>query len=99
MKNKGQVEINYNGQCSCMLSQMYIIFTILFFLFLKAMSEAMMEMYECVKERLRPCPSQAHYIFSLHDLSRIVQGIMLMSPRTRIKKAKVKRKEGEEWKK
>ncbi|GFR96319.1 dynein heavy chain domain-containing protein 1-like [Elysia marginata] len=65
------------------------------FEFAKAMSGAMLELYNSVKERLRPCPAQAHYIFSLHDLARVVQGIMLMSPRTRIKKVKVKKREAE----
>ncbi|XP_035825634.1 dynein heavy chain domain-containing protein 1 [Aplysia californica] len=63
--------------------------------FAKAMSEGMLELYQAVKDRLRPSPAHAHYIFSLHDLARVVQGIMLMSPRTRIKKVKVKKREAE----
>ena len=58
------------------------------------MSQGLLELYHCVKEKLRPSPGHAHYIFSLHDVVRVTQGIMLMSPRTRIKKAKVKRREG-----
>lgn len=58
------------------------------------MSEALLELYQSVKEKLCPSPLQAHYIFSLHDLYRVVQGVMLLSPRTHIKRAKTKKKEG-----
>ena len=45
-----------------------------------------------MKERLRPTPVHAHYVFSLHDVARVVQGILLMSPRSRIRKMRTKKK-------
>ncbi|CAL1542047.1 unnamed protein product, partial [Lymnaea stagnalis] len=60
--------------------------------FARAMCQALLELHQSVKDKLRPSPSQAHYIFSLHDINKVVQGMQLMSPRTHIKKGKTKKK-------
>ncbi|KAL8594105.1 hypothetical protein ACOMHN_000817 [Nucella lapillus] len=60
--------------------------------FARALTMGLLELYQAVRERLRPTPVQAHYIFSLHDVARVVQGIMLMSPRSRIRKMRTKKK-------
>ncbi|XP_076466624.1 dynein heavy chain domain-containing protein 1-like isoform X2 [Babylonia areolata] len=61
--------------------------------FARALTLGLLELYQSVKERLRPTPVHAHYIFSLHDVARVVQGILLMSPRSRIRKMRTKKKE------
>ncbi|XP_070211333.1 dynein heavy chain domain-containing protein 1-like isoform X3 [Littorina saxatilis] len=61
--------------------------------FSKALTLGLLELYSLVKERLRPTPVHAHYIFSLHDLAKVVQGIQLMSPRSRIRKMRASKKE------
>ena len=58
----------------------------------QALTLGLLELYQTVKERLRPTPVHAHYIFSLHDVARVVQGILLMSPRSRIRKMRTKKK-------
>lgn len=59
------------------------------------MTLGLLELYTKVKDRFRPTPSHAHYVFSLHDISRVVQGILLMSPRSRTRKMMKIRKESE----
>ncbi|CAG5130197.1 unnamed protein product, partial [Candidula unifasciata] len=61
--------------------------------FAKAMSQALLELYQLVKTRLLPCPSLPHYIFSLHDVSRVVQGMLLMTPRSAARNFTAKKKE------
>lgn len=39
-------------------------------------------MYHQVKANVRPMPGHPYCIFTLHDLSRIFGGMMLMSPRS-----------------
>ena len=47
--------------------------------------KGLMDLYVRVRDRLRPTPAHAHYVFTLHELARVVQGILLMSPRSKIK--------------
>ena len=61
---------------------MYICTVYLF----QALTLGLLELYQKIKEKFRPTPSHAHYVFSLHDISRVVQGILLMSPRSRTRK-------------
>ncbi|XP_013418883.1 dynein heavy chain domain-containing protein 1-like [Lingula anatina] len=61
--------------------------------FAYAMTQGLLEMYNVVKERLRPTPANAHYIFTLRDIARVMEGILMMSPRARPKlKPKPRRK-------
>ncbi|XP_078321878.1 dynein heavy chain domain-containing protein 1-like isoform X7 [Crassostrea virginica] len=60
----------------------------------RAMTLGLLEMYHKIKERLRPTPIQAHYVFNLHDVARVVHGILLMSPRSRTRKM-MRRKKGD----
>ncbi|XP_048242736.1 dynein heavy chain domain-containing protein 1-like [Haliotis rufescens] len=64
----------------------------------QAMIVGLVELYQSVRDKLRPTPAHAHYVFSLHDISRVVQGILLMSPRSRIRKLRTKKKDKEESK-
>ncbi|XP_076800448.1 dynein heavy chain domain-containing protein 1-like [Clavelina lepadiformis] len=41
------------------------------------------DLYTMIKSYLKPSPRNPHYIFSLHDLSQIMQGLFLLTPRTR----------------
>jgi len=52
----------------------------------QAMTLGLLDLYHKIKEKFRPTPCHAHYVFSLHDISRVVQGILLMSPRSRTRK-------------
>ena len=56
------------------------------FEFARAMTLGLMEVYHRIKERFKPTPANAHYIFTLHDMARVVHGILLMSPRSRTRK-------------
>ncbi|ESP00380.1 hypothetical protein LOTGIDRAFT_173233 [Lottia gigantea] len=56
--------------------------------FAKAMVVGLLEVYNSVRERLKPSPAHAHYLFNLHDLAKVVQGVLLMSPRSRLRKNK-----------
>lgn len=58
------------------------------------MTLGLLEMYHKIKEKLRPTPTQAHYVFNLHDVARVVHGILLMSPRSRTRKM-MRRKKGD----
>ncbi|KAK7008742.1 dynein heavy chain domain-containing protein 1, partial [Biomphalaria glabrata] len=60
--------------------------------FSRAMSSALLDLYQTVRDKLLPSPSKPHYIFSLHDLSKVVQGILLLSPRIHLKKGKTVKK-------
>lgn len=62
--------------------------------FLQAMTLGLLEMYHKIKDKLRPTPTQAHYVFNLHDVARVVHGILLMSPRSRTRKM-MRRKKGD----
>ena len=68
-----------------LLGESYHILDFINFVF-KALTLGLLELYQKVKEKFRPTPTHAHYIFSLHDISRVVQGILLMSPRSRTRK-------------
>ncbi|XP_025095393.1 dynein heavy chain domain-containing protein 1-like isoform X2 [Pomacea canaliculata] len=60
--------------------------------FAKALTHGLLELYNLVKEHLRPTPIHAHYIYTLHDISRVVHGILLMSPRSHIRKLRTHKK-------
>ncbi|XP_069111191.1 dynein heavy chain domain-containing protein 1-like isoform X1 [Argopecten irradians] len=64
------------------------------FEFARAMTLALLEMYHRIKEKFRATPANAHYIFTLHDISRVVHGILLMSPRSRTRKMMRRKKDG-----
>ncbi|XP_056008158.1 dynein heavy chain domain-containing protein 1-like [Ostrea edulis] len=60
----------------------------------RAMTLGLLEIYHKIKEKLRPTPTQAHYVFNLHDVARVIHGILLMSPRSRTRKM-MRRKKGD----
>ncbi|XP_028405416.1 dynein heavy chain domain-containing protein 1-like isoform X2 [Dendronephthya gigantea] len=49
----------------------------------KAISTSTISLFEKVSEDLRPSPLHPHYIFTQHDVSRVYQGMMLLSSRTK----------------
>lgn len=59
------------------------------------MTLGLLDLYGRIKEKFRPTPNNAHYIFSLHDIARVVHGILLMSPRSRSRKMLRKKKDGD----
>ncbi|XP_019630284.1 PREDICTED: dynein heavy chain domain-containing protein 1-like [Branchiostoma belcheri] len=48
-----------------------------------AIVSACHDLYRQVSARLPPTPQKALHVFSLHDLSRVVQGMLLLTPRVR----------------
>ena len=52
----------------------------------KALVQAMVwgavELFQGIREHLRPRPVTAHYTFNLRDLSKVCQGLMQVTPRT-----------------
>ena len=49
---------------------------------IKTMVSGSVEIFQNIKEQLRPRPVTAHYTFNLRDLSKVFQGIMQVTPRT-----------------
>ena len=44
-----------------------------------ATAKASIKIYDTVLATLRPTPARAHYTFNLRDLSKVFQGILMMS--------------------
>ena len=40
-------------------------------------------LFETISQELRPTPVNPHYIFTHHDVARVLQGMMLFSSRTK----------------
>ena len=51
----------------------------------QALIQASIDVYKMVKERLKPSPVNPHYVFTLADIAHHVQGMLLMSPRSKTK--------------
>nr|XP_039270899.1 dynein heavy chain domain-containing protein 1-like isoform X1 [Styela clava] len=49
----------------------------------QAIISGAVDLYASVRTHLKATPRQPHYIFSLHDISHIMQGLFLLAPRTR----------------
>eukprot|EP01065_Artemidia_motanka_P053390 TRINITY_DN988_c2_g1_i2.p1 TRINITY_DN988_c2_g1~~TRINITY_DN988_c2_g1_i2.p1 ORF type:complete len:1910 (+),score=787.87 TRINITY_DN988_c2_g1_i2:2319-8048(+) len=47
----------------------------------KAMVDGSVEVYNTIRDKLRPRPSKPHYTFNLRDLSKVFQGIMQVVPK------------------
>ena len=43
---------------------------------------ATIDVYENIREQMRPTPSRAHYMFNLRDVAKVIQGILQASPET-----------------
>ena len=52
---------------------------------LQAVVKSTEELFYKVREYLQPTPANAHYIFTFHDLARVISSVMLMSPRSKVK--------------
>ena len=48
----------------------------------KPMVEASVDLYNSIRDILRPRPAKAHYTFNLRDLSKVFQGFMQVVPKT-----------------
>ncbi|XP_067931166.1 dynein axonemal heavy chain 6-like [Watersipora subatra] len=46
-----------------------------------AMMQGMLDLYKLMRSKFRATPAQSHYVFTLHDIGRIVEGMLLLSPR------------------
>ncbi|XP_067889058.1 dynein heavy chain domain-containing protein 1 [Heterodontus francisci] len=44
----------------------------------KALVSATIELYQKVRDKLRPSPSRAHYLFSMADVGKVLHGLLLM---------------------
>ncbi len=59
----------------------------------QALVQGMIDVYHQVSDHFKATPAHPHYIFSLHDLTYIINGILLMSPRSKVKVNKSKKRE------
>ena len=63
-------------------------------LFPQACVKSIIDVHRAVCARLKPTPAHAQYVFSLHDIVHVIEGMLLLSPRTKIKQpVKVKAQE------
>ena len=46
----------------------------------EAVVQATIEMFNSACQNLRPTPAKSHYLFNLRDISRVLQGIMMVKP-------------------
>lgn len=44
------------------------------------LTDATLELFSRVLERLPPTPSRSHYVFNLRDLSRVYEGLLRATP-------------------
>ena len=49
----------------------------------QALSLATIKLYNAIQEELRPTPLHPHFLFTQHELSRVVQGMTLLSSKSR----------------
>ena len=49
----------------------------------QALSSATIKMYNVIQQELRPTPLHPHFLFTQHELSRVVQGMSLLSSKSR----------------
>ena len=48
---------------------------------LQAMMQGLLDIYKLMKDKFRATPAHGHYVFTLHDISHVVEGMLLLSPR------------------
>ena len=49
-------------------------------------------MYKLVSEHFKASPSKPHYLFNFKDVSKIVQGILLMASKSKVVPIKISKK-------
>ena len=47
------------------------------------MVKGVIDVYRNIKNEFLPTPKNPHYIFSLHDVAHFMEGIMVMSPKSK----------------
>lgn len=61
------------------------------------MMQASLDLYKLMKIKFRSTPAHGHYVFSLHDIGHVVEGMLLLSPRktkSKSRRARAKRDTG-----
>ncbi|XP_071803571.1 dynein heavy chain domain-containing protein 1-like isoform X3 [Asterias amurensis] len=49
----------------------------------QALLSATLDLHAAIRSKLSPTPITPHYVFSHHDINRVIQGLYLLSPHTR----------------
>lgn len=52
------------------------------------MIKSLLDIYQSVREKLKPVPSKPQYAFNLKDLARVVQGLNLVASKSKVKPKK-----------
>ena len=47
------------------------------------MVKGVIDVYKNIKNEFLPTPKNPHYLFSLHDVAHFMEGIMVMSPKSK----------------
>ena len=45
------------------------------------MLQGILDLYKLMRDKFKATPAHSHYIFTLHDIGHIVEGMLLLSPR------------------
>jgi dynein heavy chain, axonemal len=51
----------------------------------EAVIKSLVEVYNDIKENLRPTPSKPFYLFNMRDVAKVVQGLQLVASRSKLK--------------
>ena len=64
----------------------------------QAMMQGILDVYMLMRDKFKATPAHSHYVFTLHDISHIVECMLLLSPRktkSKPRRARAKKDNGQ----